>query len=184
MTRPELLTHRPFLHHIARQLHVPTRILEVGVREGDSLQAMLTGACCVRAVLVDTWGPHHGGTGRGNGNHVLPILREAKVRTELQGLSMSSRILSLPSHTALPQLLRDGEAFDLTHIDGDHSYAGAVGDLRLAWPLTTTVLVVHDLFMGPVLDAIRIFLQEEQATVQATNLSLMDNGSLAIWRRQ
>jgi len=54
--------------------------------------------------------------------------------------------------------------FDLLWIDGDHSLAGCLGDIRRWWPRLVPggSMVLHDCYLGcEVMDAVSVFLSEE-----------------------
>jgi predicted O-methyltransferase YrrM len=102
----------------------PKSYLEIGVREGHSLEAVLSGNSVItRLVLCDTWGGHYGGTGRGNHNHIQEILDCREYDGEVKFLDGDSQYM-------IPTL---NEKFDLILVDGDHSYDGAYTDLINAW---------------------------------------------------
>lgn len=127
------------LARLARLL--PARsYLEVGVRDGCSLWVVLEANSLIgRLALADDWGTAHGGTGRGSHEHVARLLRD---------ISWSGRTVWLDgrSQETLPALRMrvPTPKFDLVHVDGDHSYGGALVDLRNCWPLTQRAMVVHD----------------------------------------
>ncbi len=167
--------HRDFLRVLSADVG-PQSVLEVGVRDGDSLCAILTGSGVVhRLALCDTWGATHGGTDRRSHAHIEQMLAARGYGGEVQWLDG-------PSGELLPTILPPW--FDLVHIDGDHSTEGALRDLRLAWPLCAKVLVVHDIFMGQVWTAVSTFLSEQRATIATVQMSAEDSGTLAMWRRR
>lgn len=127
------------LARLARLLPVRS-YLEVGVRDGCSLWVVLeANPRIMRLALADDWGTTHGGTGRGSHEHVAALLRN---------IGWPGRVLWLDgrSQETLPELSMrvPTPTFDLVHIDGDHSYDGALADLRNCWPLTTAAMIVHD----------------------------------------
>ena len=108
--------------------------LEVGVREGNSLQYVVQNASGLRRiVLCDTWGRGSGGTDRGSHAHIEKLLNEL----DYQG---STKFLDGDSGKTLPRL---DEQFDLVHIDGGHSYEVCLADLENGWARCTSVLVAH-----------------------------------------
>lgn len=127
--------------------------LEVGVQEGESLRIVLTHGQPRSVVLCDTWGRESGGTGRGNADHILRMLREDRSL-----FAPELTVLSEDSRTALPRL---GGRFDLVHIDGGHSLDVAASDLRHGWRLCSGVMVVHDIeFTEGVWPAFFRFMQD------------------------
>lgn len=103
----------------------PQKYLEIGVREGGSLNAVLDHHHPKKLYLCDTWGRAYGGTGRGNPAHIEKLLRESEYYGEVHFLNGDSKIM-------IPRLK---ETFDLILVDGDHSYKGAYKDLQNVWPL-------------------------------------------------
>lgn len=166
------LDHRSFITHIAKHCG-PESFLEVGVREGDSTKAAVEGGwlSLKKLILCDSWGLHHGGTGRGNHGHIENMLIQFTGETEfLDGLS----------HKMIPGVALN--SVDMTHVDADHSTAGALSDLRLVWPRTKKVMVVHDIFMPPVWLAVSTFLSEKKSEIHSIEMSVEDSGTIAVWR--
>jgi len=161
-----------FLAYIAGVM-APKTYLEVGVRDGDSVFAVLRGTGTInKLILCDNWGYVHGGTGRGSHDFVAGKLKP-KFSGEVQYLDGNSSEL-------LPTL--QPRAADMSHVDGDHSVEGELSDLRLVWPRTRSVMVVHDIYMPSVWEAISTFLQEVVKQVSRTEMALGDTGTIAIWR--
>ena len=125
--------HREALRWVAGEIK-PRSYLEVGVREGHSLAAVLRASDPERLVLCDTWGNRHGGTGRGNHDHIERLLDVLGFTGEVEWHDTVSSMMwaSMPG------------ACDLVHIDGDHSYEGALFDIRKGWMATGRAMVVHD----------------------------------------
>jgi predicted O-methyltransferase YrrM len=107
-----------FLYRLSKEIPPPVRYLEVGVREGDSMNAILQNPN-VTAVGVDSWGAEAGGTARGSADHVKKYL----------GPEKSSRVTlhSGDSHVLLKRFKLP--EFNLIYVDGDHSEAGAIEDM-------------------------------------------------------
>lgn len=202
------LPHREFLAFLCQSLdlahltssdmrgepYAPLSFLEVGVREGDSFAAAWDAVKTLgRVDLVDTWGREHGGTGRGSHAHIVSGVVEPRTRAghSIAELTFHDR----DSKEVLPELYERAKAcrtirrdnphvFDVVHIDGDHSTGGAALDLVNGWALTRSVLVVHDLFMASVANALRIFASdpENRADLRSVDASFMDSGAIAFWR--
>jgi predicted O-methyltransferase YrrM len=113
----------------------PDSYLEVGTQEGNSIRAVLGAHRIRRLVICDDWGNAAGGTGRGNHNHILPIVEGVESVTFFDG----------NSHETLKRIR---EQFDLITVDGDHSESGAEEDLKDCWRLLKRggVLMMDDLF--------------------------------------
>jgi len=120
---------RPLWNVIANLgiLHKPKSYLEIGVREGDSLKSLLAHHRPVFLCLADTWGASWGGSGKGNYDHIIELLKKLKFEGEAVFLSGYSQNL-------VPQM-KGKYNFDLILVDGDHSYRGAWVDLHNSWEL-------------------------------------------------
>jgi len=104
----------------------PKSYLEIGVREGDSLKAVLFGHSFItKLVLCDTWGGKYGGSGRGGHKHIEKFLNNIRYDGEVKFLDGDSKYM-------IPTL---DDKFDLILVDGDHSYEGAYTDLNNTWKL-------------------------------------------------
>lgn len=171
--------HYDLLSDLARTVE---SYLEIGVQEGNSLAAVVLSNKTINVTLCDTWGLAHGGTGRGSHAHIdvmLDTMKHTGLRWYLDGLSAEQ----------LPTL--SGKTFDLVHVDGDHSEAGALQDLKLAWLLTKRVMVVHDIFFESVRNAAFMFLDSQRVGPTGgrtmpeafrIQLSVSDHGSMIIER--
>jgi len=109
--------------------------LEIGVREGDSMKAVLRNPAVRFAIGIDTWGNGAGGTGRGSADHVPVMLGPDANRVLL---------ITGDSHVILPGL---SHKFDLIYVDGDHTLEGALADCNDCLPLLhdTGIMLVDDL---------------------------------------
>jgi predicted O-methyltransferase YrrM len=114
----------------------PKRYLEIGTRDGGSLDAVLQHCNPQLIACCDTWGRVHGGTGRGNHNHIQEMLEDIGYDGEVIWLDGSSFDL-------IPQVK---QTFDLILVDGDHSEYGATTDIRNSWRLLEPggLMVVDD----------------------------------------
>lgn len=107
------------------ELIKPVSYLEVGVREGDSLERVLRNVCPVRLYLCDDWGRAAGGTGRGSHEHIQAMLDE-------QAINVNPVYIDGNSHVLLKEIRT---TFQMITVDGDHSEEGAAQDLVDCWPL-------------------------------------------------
>lgn len=173
ISRLSCLNHRSFVAEVARQSHI-TSMLEVGVRDGDSVLAVINAVEISSLALCDDWGAHFGGTNRGSHAHI---------EKQLEGENIAVLWLDGKSSDLLPKIISQGRKFDLVHIDGDHSREGCLSDLRYALQLASKVIVIHDVFMLDVWLAVSTWLVEVRDRVIDVKMSVMDTGSIAVWVR-
>lgn len=102
------------------KIYNPESYLEIGVNEGDSLAALLSVCTPKEIYICDLWGTAYGGTGRGSPQHIIDRLNGIGYKNALY-------IFNGDSHVAIPI---SSKQFDFITVDGDHSYAGALSDLR------------------------------------------------------
>jgi len=131
----------------------PRSILEIGVRAGYSALAFLTACPEASYVGIDNNGDMHGGF-RGALDHARELLAPFQaVLLEMTSAAYGEQLRHDP----------DQSAFDLVHVDGDHSLAGCLADLRLADRLQPRVILVDDVLGIPeVQSACDQFLRETQ----------------------
>lgn len=113
----------------------PSLIAEIGVRAGYSALAMLLGAPGARYIGFESDGGNYGG--------VKGITARA-VPSVLAGFEYEIRDVDTQG------LLVIEDEVDLFHVDGDHSYDGAMHDIDLAWSCSKYVLVDDYDFIRPV----------------------------------
>lgn len=157
-----------------------TSYLGVGVQEGRCLSAFLDGhPQASHLALCDTWGRVDGGTGRGSHQHIAEMLKA-------RGYTGTTHFLNGPSADLVPTLPLS-EPFDVTYVDGDHSFEGALRDLHNVWARTGTVMVVHDTLSLPgVVKAIAWFLSIEDIRREMRRIELftddLQQGTTVVWR--
>jgi hypothetical protein len=153
------------------------RYLEVGCREGDSLEQIVANSVTIeRVVVCDMWGPMYGGTGRGNHDHIDAMLN---------GFAYTGSRLFLDgdSKETVPTL---HEEFDLVLVDGDHSPAGALADLENCWPLVESKgqLVFHDIRHPAHRELMVVFMEfmSQQADCAEIETILEGHGVAIAWK--
>lgn len=131
---------RTALRALARVIR-PQTYLEIGVRRGWSMAQVMAEALDCQVVGCDPWIAQYGG---------VPNHGEEWVRAELAhtvpGFRGTLTFVSGYSQRDLAPLIRDRQ-FDLICVDGDHTGAGALADLRLCLPKVAVggALVFDDL---------------------------------------
>lgn len=116
-----------------------TRYTEIGVQEGNSLAYMLGEFPEIeQLVLCDTWGHVHGGTDRGNHDHITPIL---------ENYSGDTVFLDGDSQTLLPKYMQCNDMyFDIAFIDATHQAIQFWNDLSNLL-LRAGIIICHDMVM-------------------------------------
>ncbi len=144
--------------------------LEIGVQEGASLQAALAGGKNIRRLLLcDTWDRAAGGTGRGTNAHIAQMLKRLSYTGTVEFLDGKSQI-------TLPRIVDSRRSYDLSSVDGGHTYDEALADMTNVWKLTRCHMVVHDISFTDVWRAVSEFGRGvEQATVEC---SFADQGTV------
>ncbi len=122
--------------------------LGIGVQEGNCVAGVVRANPNVNLVLCDTWGPHSGGTNRGNHNHIVEMLKAVGHRGMCEFLDGDSKTLVPLLQTPV----------DLSFVDGSHGEEDAFTDLVNAWHLTKYVMVVHDMTTLSVMTAFARFI--------------------------
>lgn len=153
----------------------PNTYLEIGVREGDSLKAVLEHSQPSEIWLCDTWGETYGGTGRGNHHHISELL----IKMNFDGYPV---FMNGDSKIFIPTIRREIR-FDLILVDGDHSYDGAYKDLENVWPLLQDggLIVFDDIVHVShkyLLNCIKEFTNEYKADL--VYITFEDNGVVVI----
>ena len=124
------------LHDLMAQLartHDPKSYLEIGVREGDSLRAVMDNCNLEVAIVCDTWKGECGGTDRGDPGHIVEILKNVPEHVVITGESQKWLF-----HVHYPM--------DLVLVDGSHWQGAAEVDIINAKKIFIgQIIVVHDL---------------------------------------
>ena len=137
------LSHKMMMGYLAEAMEVES-YLEVGVKDGASLLPVVhSDHHLKKLVLCDNWGLYAGGSGKGSHNHIEKELKEQNYTGEVVWLDGNSHVL-LPKY-----VVNHPELIDLTHVDADHSYEGALADMRDVWKVTGRMMVVHDTIFLP-----------------------------------
>jgi hypothetical protein len=130
---------------VAAMRPLPVSIFEIGVRAGYSAFAMQAAA---PEALYDGWDNDAGQYG-GIPGYVYRFIADGCVQ----------RVDSQTRDT-LPR------TYDLAHIDGDHSYGGALHDIELCAPFCRYILVDDYDFIRPVAAAVDHFIVSKQGRVR------------------
>ena len=138
----------------------PRVIAEIGVRAGYSGLAMLLAAPGAKYIGFEADQGTFGGM-RGFTASAVPRV--------LEGFDHEIRYVDSQS------LLAIDDEIDLFHVDGDHSYDGAMHDLELAWRCSKYVLVDDYDFIRPVQAAVDHFIVTRRLTFPAVQ-ALSDGG--------
>ncbi len=166
--------HHDVFAAIAREWHTNTSVLEIGVQEGHSTEAIVKAFPYLqRLTLCDDWGHVDGGTGRGSHEHIeqrLDTLGYTGIREYLDGKSQNT----------VPGLIQQGQYFDLVHVDGDHSVAGASTDLVNVLRLKPRYIVIHDIFFPAVWEAVSGWLKVRVGNFKEAAISASDTGTLVV----
>ena len=109
------------------EIYKPETYLEIGVNEGGSLMSLLKHHRPKEITLCDTWQDAWGGTGKGDAEHIIELLKDIEYEGEVWFLNGYSQEL-------VPQL-KGKKTFDLILVDGNHSYRGAWLDLNNSWKI-------------------------------------------------
>ncbi|MGE3342320.1 MAG: class I SAM-dependent methyltransferase [Vicinamibacterales bacterium] len=142
----------PYLNALARDFKAE-RVLEVGVRFGYSAVAFIHGNSVREYVGLDydLYDPTSSTRSREN----LDALRQQQ--------HVDVTLLKVDTQSLDSLDLLGGRRFDFIHIDGDHSYEGALTDLRNFWNVLSVgghMLVDDSIFYGAVRQACVDFAQE------------------------
>lgn len=131
----------------------PKSILEVGVRFGYSAYAFLCAGDVDVYVGLDvdepSWGSYSG-------------IPRKWAEEQLRIAFPSVTIMTYKMNTQMDEVQFKNQ-FELVHIDADHSYQGALNDMRKFWPLTERVMVVDDFV--EVKDAVKTFISTQPGTL-------------------
>lgn len=146
-------------HDLAQTLH-PERILEIGVRYGYSAHAFLSAFSWGRQpvfVGIDSNDPAHNAMGEPTLHWAHTMLTSTIPGATIELHTVNTRLRDFRS--AIP-----GFVADLTHIDADHSYHGALDDMAKAWDVTARAMLVDDYLGCPsVHDAVDAFVRSTGA---------------------
>lgn len=123
-------------------------VVEIGVRTGYSMAAMLRGNPNLTYLGIDddlgTWG------GKVQGLTHAEVLRQRYAKGDARFLKMNShKLTELPQH------------YDLAYIDGDHTTKGCLQDLALVTPFVTLILVDDYDYLSSVRQAVDTFCAQE-----------------------
>ena len=171
---------------VARK-YVPQHILEIGVRFGYSGIALTSGALAGGAGPPVTYvgldaeffsGPLPDDA---YGNYRSNAVAAENFRRFRPGVE--TEFHTCDTRLGLPKAILT-RRFDLINVDGDHSFAGAYGDLTRVWPLLNQggLILVDDMGMADVRRAVEQFRDEYAADLAGYQVHQNDRG-LALLRR-
>ena len=149
----------------AAELGQPENYLEIGVRRGRSVCAVIAASPATNVYAFDIWQQGYAGN-----DNVGPPL----VTRELRRFGHTGRVQFVDgdSHQTVPEFMADnpGLTFDLITVDGDHSIDGAMDDLRNVMPRLRAggVLVFDDTgnpYCAGLMDVWQQFLKSEPSLV-------------------
>ncbi len=133
-----------------------TNILEVGVRFGYSAHAFLCGRPEARYLGIDANDPKFGGWTSPTCEWAEAMLQRTVPTAKTSMLYIDTQRQAGP--------IKFPYDFDLVHIDADHSYEGALHDMRIFWPCCRGVMLVDDAIDIPaVAAAVGTFVDESGA---------------------
>jgi len=118
-----------------------TRYAEVGVQEGNSLAYMLKTFPSIEYLLLcDTWGGVHGGTNRGDNNHIIKLLSDCNYTGRVDFVNGDSTA-ELPKYFE-----RSHPKFDIAFIDAAHQATPFWNDLH-SMNRRAGLIICHDFLM-------------------------------------
>jgi len=142
-------------HAIALELR-PRSILEIGVRAGYSALAFLAASPKAKYVGLDAENGQHGGAGGPWTPWAVELLRPYDATVRVVDTQ------TIGSLAEWDMTLFGGGSFDLVHVDADHSKAGCMHDMGLAFGVLApggAVLVDDYHFLGGVRRAVDAFAE-------------------------
>lgn len=165
-----------FLDLLREAVAGATSYLEIGVQEGSSLSAVVATNRAIDLVLCDDWGRRAGGTGRGSHDHIAQ---------KLQRMNHSGQVAWVDgrSQDVLGSFLRSaGITVDVSLVDGSHLVEDAFTDLVTAWPATRRHLIVHDIRMSGVWEALCRFVPRDGGDIRSVQTSWHGWGAMVLSR--
>jgi predicted O-methyltransferase YrrM len=113
----------------ASTLIQPRNYLEIGVRRGRSMSAVVRGSPAVNVTACDMWIPGYAGM-----DNPGPAFVQHEIKKH--GHTGTIQFINGDSHVVLPKLFKENIdlKFDMITVDGDHSDKGALDDLDTVIP--------------------------------------------------
>ena len=119
----------------------PKSYLEIGVAEGHTLAAAVSGWELEELVLCDNWTGKYGGMKRENHQHIEFLLGQLHFPLEKVTFLDGASQIVIPEYFAQDP---DRSYFDVIFIDGDHSPYGLMCDLHNTIN-HAKIIIIHDM---------------------------------------
>ena len=147
----------------------PTKIAEIGVRYGYSAWAFTMGS--------DELKIYHGydnGSYIGNQQEYMKQLLSPFDLDEIKFFFVNTQRISSMY-----------DIYDFIHVDGDHSYKGAMHDMEICWPATTKVMLIDDYdFIKSVKLAVDDFIKAHINEIETVQYFKTFRGDMAIIKKE
>jgi predicted O-methyltransferase YrrM len=155
----------------------PKKIGEIGVRLGYSAHAFLSGSgFSVPYSGFDVVGGEHGGTNIAGLEYANSILKRDFPRSNISLTKVDTQSIN-----EFPE-----SGFDFFHVDGDHTTAGALHDMRMVWGIIKShgIMLVDDYdYIADVKNAIDEFLKEKSGDILYKEYVKSFRGEILIIKR-
>lgn len=160
------------LKYAIAKMILPKSILEIGVRFGYSAQSFLFAVPRASYVGLDkdepSWGPYQG-------------VPRQWADAALLARYPDNDITTWKTDTQIEEQKFVPKSFDMVHVDGDHSFQGALHDMQTFWPFCKRVMVVDDVTeILPVELAVEDFLKSTPSALLCGNMTALRGAALIV----